>query len=118
MYPSSLGHRVVWRDIAESLVAKYVPPVWEGGPLVLNTVYYASVPSAAAGQRLAAWLNSPSIRRLAWCLAEPALNGYRRFQGCPVKQLPVPSDLFSCKEETEMDRDRHLMVRGTEGERS
>lgn len=88
---AAVGHRVVWRDIGQQLVAWYLPPVASGGPVVLNTVYFAVVPDETTGRRLARWLNTAPARWAARLAAEPALNGYRRFQASAVGSVPVPA---------------------------
>lgn len=90
VYPESLGHRVVWRDIGQRLDAVYVPPVWEGGPAVLNSAYVVGVSSARQGLRLASWLCSTPVRFTAAVCAERALGGYRRFMARNVGLVPVP----------------------------
>ncbi|MFT6396517.1 MAG: hypothetical protein ACJAYU_001260, partial [Bradymonadia bacterium] len=93
VYPESLGHRVVWRDIGQRLDAVYVPPVWEGGPAVLNSAYVVGVASSRQGIRLAAWLCSTPVRFTAAVSAERALGGYRRFMARNVGRVPVPDSV-------------------------
>lgn len=95
--PASLGHRVAWRDIGTTLEAAYLPPVSEGGPVVLNTVYLLDAGSEAVGVTLAAWLNTAPIRWLAELSSEPALNGFRRFQARNVGALPVPESVIDAQ---------------------
>lgn len=95
VYPESLGHRVAWRDIGERLDAVYLPPVLEGGPLVLNSAYLVRVDDVRQGLRLAAWLCSIPARFSAAVTAERALGGYRRFMARNVAGVPVPLEVWA-----------------------
>jgi hypothetical protein len=95
VYPESLGHRVVWRDIGERLDAVYLPPVCEDGPLVLNSAYVIGVDDARQGLRVSAWLCSIPSRFAAAVTAERALGGYRRFMARNVGRVPVPNEVFA-----------------------
>lgn len=100
---ASLGHRVVWRDIGLTLEAASLPPVAAGGPLVLNTVYLLDAGSAEAALALTAWLNTTPIRWLAGLTAEPALNGFRRYQARNVGALPLPETVIDASGEPSPD---------------
>ena len=91
--PELLGHRVAWPDIARLLTAAALSPVSEGGPLLLNTVYYLSTESAAEAATVAAWLNTTPLRAAARWQAERALSGYRRYNAAAVSRLPLPAAL-------------------------
>jgi hypothetical protein len=90
VHEDAVGHRVLWRDIAERLDAAYAPPVAAGGPIALNSAYSVAVPDASTGLRLAAWLCSTPSRFVAAAYAERALSGYRRFRAANVGCVPVP----------------------------
>jgi hypothetical protein len=102
VYPESLGHRVVWRDIGERLAAVYLPPVREGGPLVLNSAYLIGVDGARQGLRFSAWLCSVPSRFAAAVTAERALGGYRRFMARNVGRVPIPKEVISGSPELDM----------------
>lgn len=93
--PELLGHRVVWTDLAMSLEPMVLPPVVDGGPLVLNTLYGIGAPDALRARRWAAWLASGPIGCLVDAIAEPALNGYQRLQAHVVEQVPFPRWLLA-----------------------
>lgn len=95
VYPESLGHRVLVRDIGRRLEAAYVPPLCEGGPVALNTTYLVAVPDALVGRRLEAWLNSPLPRFVAACLSDRALSGFRRFLAGTLEGLPLPPEVLA-----------------------
>ena len=102
--PSSLGHRVAWRDIAPELCAAPLLPVHQGGPLLLNTAYYVAAPSHQLAIRWTCWLNSPPIRTLARNSAQQALHGYFRFLAHTVGALPFPFFLFDPEPIDDLDR--------------
>ncbi len=78
-------HRVVWSDLATALrtVVLDDPQV-----VPLNSCYVAALPDRATARALAAWCNSTWIRALAALLADPAAQGFRRFNARVVSQLP------------------------------
>ncbi len=88
--PDALGHRVAIRDIATTLTAAALPPVSQGGPLALNTLFTLACPDEAAAHRLALWLNSAVCRFVATSIAEPAMHGYHRFRARTISRLPLP----------------------------
>ena len=84
-------HRVIWRDLASELQATQLA---DRTAVPLNSCYVAAVPSAAAADSLAAWLNSTPIRALARLGAEPAANGFARFAARTVGKLPLPRNVL------------------------
>lgn len=88
--PASLGWRVVWRELAPTLQASILPPVADGGPVALNTVYGIATEGAEDALRWALWLNSAPVRWWVRIGAEPALGGYVRFRESNVGAAPAP----------------------------
>jgi hypothetical protein len=86
--PAFGRHRVVWPDLARRLTA--APLIDRPEVIPLNSCYAASVRSPAQSLALAAWLNSASIRTIASLGADPAMNGFARFNARCVGQLPWP----------------------------
>ncbi|MEO8449871.1 MAG: N-6 DNA methylase [Gemmatimonadota bacterium] len=82
--------RVVWADLARELAA--APLTADHGPDVipLNSCYVLVAPDDETAVRLAAWLNSASIRALARARANPAASGFCRFNAATVAALPCP----------------------------
>lgn len=93
--PEALHHRVAVRDIATTLTATALPPVSEGGPLALNTLFTIAVPDAPCAQRVARWLNASPCRFVARAIAEPAMHGYRRFRARTIACLPLPDPVLT-----------------------
>jgi hypothetical protein len=93
---ATLGHKVVWRDIAETLSAAAVPDLVRGDtgkpvPVIpLNTVYFVAVPDRDTALLLAAYLNSLPLRVLARAAAERAKDAHFRFFAWTVGTLPLP----------------------------
>jgi hypothetical protein len=94
--PATLGHKVVWRDIAETLQAAAVPARARGDegrpvPVIpLNTVYFVAVPDADTALLLSAYLNSMPLRTFARAAAERAKDAHFRFFAWTVGLLPLP----------------------------
>ena len=93
--PETLGHKVVWQDIAQDLRAVAIPArVREAGadvPIVpLNTTYFLPADSADAALLLAAYLNSLPLRVYARAIAERAKDAHFRFFAWTVGALPLP----------------------------
>ncbi|MES1259330.1 MAG: hypothetical protein ABUL71_01950, partial [Gemmatimonadota bacterium] len=88
---ATADHRVVWRDLAKELQATVLH---DPATVPLNSCYVAAMPSAAAADSLAAWLNSTPIRLLARLGAEPAANGFARFAARTIGKLPLPRDVL------------------------
>lgn len=84
----ALGHRVAWPDVARKFAPVYLPPVIDGGPVALNTVYSFAVESRAEAERWIAWLRSDDVQLVANTYADTALSGYRRFRSAVISRLP------------------------------
>ena len=78
-------HRVIWPDVARRLQAVVLPETC----VPLNTVYGIATRSADDAVALAAWLNSPWLTALACLRADPARGGFRRFNACVARDLPI-----------------------------
>jgi len=92
--PASAEHRVVWADLARQLEAVVLSGRASREQMPLNSCYLLTVPSAAAALRLAAWLNSSWVRAAARAVADPAANGYARFNARVVGGLPLPPSVL------------------------
>jgi hypothetical protein len=93
--PDTLGHKVVWQDIASDLHAAAIPArVPEAGcavPVIpLNSVYFCAVASADDALLVAAYLNSLPLRVFARAIAERAKDAHFRFFAWTVGALPLP----------------------------
>lgn len=85
--PAAPGARVVWADLSQALTAAAL----EGTDhrIALNTCYViCTAPSEA--DPLAAWFNSSWMRGLARLQADPASNGFARYNARAVGALPLP----------------------------
>lgn len=87
--PEALGHRVAWADVARCLSPVYLPPVVDGGPVALNTVYSFAVADEEEAWRWIRWLRQPEQQALADLRADVALSGYRRYRSAVVARLPA-----------------------------
>lgn len=96
--PMTLGHKVVWSDLATDLraaaVRSHVRCVTGADvPLVpLNTVYFIATSSARESLLLAAYLNSLPLRVFARAIAERAKDCHFRFFAWTIAVLPLPRD--------------------------
>jgi hypothetical protein len=94
--PLTLGHKVVWADVATDLRAAVVPERtrattgWTLPVVPLNTVYFAATASDRESRILAAYLNSMPVRVFARTIAERAKDGHFRFFAWTVAVLPLP----------------------------
>lgn len=94
----TLGHKVVWSDLASDLRAAAVPPhvrcvTGATTPVVpLNSVYFIATPSHRESLLLAAYLNSLPIRTFARAIAERAKDAHFRFFAWTIALLPLPPD--------------------------
>ena len=86
-------YRVVWPDLARRLTA--APLVDRPEVIPLNSCYVASVSSPARSLALTSWFNSELIRVVAALGADPAMNGFARFNARSVGQLPWPDAAHS-----------------------
>ncbi|HEY0304968.1 MAG TPA: hypothetical protein VGC44_08335, partial [Longimicrobiales bacterium] len=94
--PATELARVAWHDLASTLKAVVLParsaclgsmrPV-----VVLNTVYYVTLPEPDA-HVLTAYFNSLPVRVFARAIAERAKDAHFRFFASTVGQLPLPND--------------------------
>jgi hypothetical protein len=98
--PDAFGHRVAWPDIARRLDPVYLPPVSEGGPVAMNSVYYFAVDSRDEAMRWVRWLRSEDVQELATLLADAALSGYRRFRSTVIGRLPAEPSVVAHLEQT------------------
>jgi hypothetical protein len=96
--PHTLGHKVVWSDLAADLRAAAVPATVRGVmghdvPVVpLNTVYFIATRSLEESMLLAAYMNSLPLRVLARAIAERAKDAHFRFFAWTIAVLPLPAD--------------------------
>jgi hypothetical protein len=94
----TLGHKVVWSDLATDLRAAAVPSsvrcvTGADVPLVpLNTVYFLATSSMRESLLLAAYLNSLPLRVFARAIAERAKDCHFRFFAWTIAVLPLPCD--------------------------
>jgi hypothetical protein len=86
--PATAPHRVVWRDLAAELQAAVID---DEATVPMNSCYVAAMPSRAAADALAAWLNATPIRAIARLSAEPAAGGCARFAARTVGAVPLPA---------------------------
>lgn len=92
----TLGPKVAWHDLAETLEAVALPGEvrgveGRGGPLVpLNTVYFIPVAGEEQALVLAGLLNSLPVRTYARAVAERAKDARFRFFAWTVGALPLP----------------------------
>lgn len=89
--PASADHRVVWGDLSRQLEAVSLSGPSHRELLPLNSCYLLTLPTAAAASRISSWLNCTWIRALARAGADPAANGFARFNARVVGGLPLPT---------------------------
>jgi hypothetical protein len=93
----TLGHKVVWQDIAQTLHAAAVPEYIKGDagtavPVIpLNSVYFIATADEDTSLLIAAYLNSLPLRTLARASAERAKDARMRFFAWTISILPLPS---------------------------
>jgi hypothetical protein len=94
---ATLGHKVVWRDLARTLEAVAVPAKrrnslgFEAEVVPLNTVYFIATVGRAEALLLSAYLNSLPVRVFARAIAERAKDARFRFFAWTVGAIPLPS---------------------------
>lgn len=88
--PATAAHRVVWADLAQRLEAVALNAPGHRDYLPLNSCYLLHTRSAAEALRITAWLNSTWLRVAARAEADPAANGFARFNARVVGGLPLP----------------------------
>ena len=81
------GPRVVWADLARRLTC--VSLDGDDRRIPLNSCYVIKT-RAEEASALTAWLNSSWMRGLARLRADPASNGFARFNARTVGSLPLP----------------------------
>lgn len=114
---ATVGHKVVWRDIADTLCAAAVPDTVRGDygrpvPVIpLNTVYFLSVPDADMALLITAYLNSLPMRVFARAVAERAKDAHFRFFAWTVGSLPLPLrwQTSHAEELNELSRSAHAL---------
>jgi hypothetical protein len=84
-------YRVVWADVARTLVAAALTTADDLCQVPLNSCYVVAARSAAAAECLAACLNSTWLRAASKLLAVPAAGGYSRFNARTIAELPLPA---------------------------
>jgi hypothetical protein len=89
------SHRVVWSDLARTLVAVALTTGPDLRCIPLNSCYVASARSIAEAERLTAWLNSTWSRANARIHALPAASGFVRFDARTVAAVPLPSSALT-----------------------
>jgi hypothetical protein len=89
--PAVARHRVVWPDLAARLTAAALTGSQSDRFIPLNSCYLIPVDEAPIAHRLTAWLNCTWIRAAAAATADPAANGFRRFNARVVGSLPLPA---------------------------
>ena len=82
--------KVVWADLSRSLTAAALDD--DDRRIPLNTCYVLQAPPAQSAV-FAAWFNSSWMRGLARLQADPASNGFARFNARTVGSLPCPDTL-------------------------
>jgi hypothetical protein len=93
----TLGHKVVWSDVARSLRAAAVPARMRAVtgidcPVVpLNTVYFVATASHRESLLLAAYFNSTPVRTFARAIAERAKDAHFRFFAWTIAVVPLPA---------------------------
>jgi hypothetical protein len=82
-------HRLVWADLARSLVAAPLVGALRRA-IPLNSCYVTSAPSRDELLAMTGWLNAPLIRIIARAGATEASGGFRRFNATAVSRIPFP----------------------------
>ena len=95
--PHSLGHKVAWHDLSDTLRAVALPPRvrWEGAErelVPLNTVYFLPTEDRETSVLLAGLLNALPARVFIRAVAERAKDGRFRFFAWTVSTLPLPPE--------------------------
>jgi hypothetical protein len=98
IHAARAANKVVWPDLARRLTACALTGPSAARLIPLNTCYVSPTSSAAAAERLAAWLNSTWLRAIALAGAVPAASGFHRFSATTVGRLPLPAGVTADKE--------------------
>ena len=93
--PAVTHHRVVWSDLARTLVAAALTTSDDLHQIALNSCYLVTTKSVVEAERLTACLNSTWLRAAARLGAVPAASGFVRFNGQTIARLPLPSSAFA-----------------------
>ena len=83
-------YRVVWADLARTLMAAALTTRGDLQSIPLNSCYVAAATSATQAERLAGCLNSTWLRAAARLSAVPAAGGFSRFNARTIALLPLP----------------------------
>jgi hypothetical protein len=93
--PAVAPHRVAWADLAQRLEAAALTGSQADRFIPLNSCYLMAVDTGAVALRLTAWLNCSWIRAAAASVADPAANGFRRFNARVMAGLPLPEKVLT-----------------------
>ena len=93
--PAVSRHRVVWADLSARLEAAAISGPQSDRFMPLNSCYLIPLDDSTTALRIAAWLNSTWIRVTAAAVADPAANGFRRFNARVVGSLPLPETVLT-----------------------
>lgn len=93
---ATLGHKVIWHDLARTLEAVAVPARvrnalgFEAAIIPLNTAYFITVDARERALLLTAYLNSLPVRAFARTIAERAKDARFRFFAWTIAAVPLP----------------------------
>ena len=93
--PAVARHRVVWADLSARLEAASISGPQSDRFMPLNSCYLIPLDDSTTALRIAAWLNSSWIRIAAASVADPAANGFRRFNARVIAGLPLPETVLT-----------------------
>ena len=102
--------RVVWPDLARTLLAVALTEADEELLVPLNSCYVISTRDRNSALTLAAWFNCTWIREVARAAADRAASGFARFNARVVRDLPLPPGVFA------VPALRRLAVSGARGD--
>lgn len=87
--------RVVWPDLARTLLAVALTEADEELLVPLNSCYVITTRDPDTALTLTAWLNCTWIRETARAAADRAASGFARFNARVIRDLPLPPGVFS-----------------------
>ena len=87
--------RVIWPDLARTLLAVALTEADEELLVPLNSCYVIATRDRDTALSLAAWFNCTWIREAARAAADRAASGFARFNARVVRDLPLPPRVFS-----------------------
>jgi hypothetical protein len=93
--PAVARHRVVWADLSARLEAAPISGPQSDRFMPLNSCYLIPLDDSTTALRIAAWLNSTWMRVAAAAVADPAANGFRRFNARVIGSLPLPEAVLT-----------------------